>query len=466
MMYTFKLTTDGLQDDPIICELSQSLFDTPAKLEFIEAMHFVTQPELCLQHHLQQVIDNKSSLEQMIQDLFESNEQFQGRLYEKISKYRYELESADEQKLAKIKQKLTMDMKKRIEDSQYKDAYLKNFSPYLDRICENEMEVPGQYQRNKKPMPQYHAKIAKIDSYVKIMFSKLNPIKITMIGSDAKEYSFLIKFGEDLRLDQRLQQIFEIANQTLSNDLICRRKYLALKTYQVIPFSKSVGLIQWVDNTKSMREFIEFSCIDKTIARATENYSRWIKKMGRGLDSFRAILKKYSADEVISKMDELAKSVGADSLRKTFLTISPSLESFMSMRRNFISTYGTMCMVHWVMGVGDRHLENTLIEIKSGCCLGIDFGLSFGAGIDQLVPELVPFRLTRQILELLKPFTEKDSFATIMNNVLQSLKNEQGPLLASLDVFINESLDWNKDINKELRKENEENEEKRIGNGL
>ena len=37
-----------------------------------------------------------------------------------------------------------------------------------------------------------------------------------------------------------------------------------------------------------------------------------------------------------------------------------------------------MCIAHYVVGVGDRHLNNTLIDKTTGNCIGIDFGHAFG----------------------------------------------------------------------------------------
>ena len=33
------------------------------------------------------------------------------------------------------------------------------------------------------------------------------PKRITILGDDEKEYKFLVKGGEDLRLDQRIEQV-------------------------------------------------------------------------------------------------------------------------------------------------------------------------------------------------------------------------------------------------------------------
>lgn len=93
-------------------------------------------------------------------------------------------------------------------------------------------------------------------------------------------------------------------------------------------------------------------------------------------------------------------------------------------------------------------MKNTLVQIKSGRPIGIDFGLAFGAGLAIGVPELMPFRLTSQILGVLKPFSEHDLLALTMVNVLKALKNDKTSLIACMNVFVNESLDWDEYIRK------------------
>ena len=49
----------------------------------------------------------------------------------------------------------------------------------------------------------------------------------------------------------------------------------------------------------------------------------------------------------------------------------------------------------YLIGIGDRHLENFLVDTTDGEVLGIDFGIAFGSGVHLSIPELVPFRLTQ-----------------------------------------------------------------------
>ena len=55
----------------------------------------------------------------------------------------------------------------------------------------------------------------------------------------------------------------------------------------------------------------------------------------------------------------------------------------------------TFSIASYLIGVGDRHLENFLVDTTDGEVLGIDFGHAFGSAMHLVTPELMPFRLTR-----------------------------------------------------------------------
>lgn len=57
-----------------------------------------------------------------------------------------------------------------------------------------------------------------------------------MIGNDGERYKFLVKFGEDLRQDQRVEQLLQVMNNTLSENAYCCGRQLSLFTYTVSYF--------------------------------------------------------------------------------------------------------------------------------------------------------------------------------------------------------------------------------------
>lgn len=59
------------------------------------------------------------------------------------------------------------------------------------------------------------------------------------------------------------------------------------------------------------------------------------------------------------------------------------------------------CMLGYVVGLGDRHGENILLEIDSGRVVHVDFDCLFGKGMLLPRPETVPFRLTQNCVSAL-----------------------------------------------------------------
>jgi serine-protein kinase ATM len=58
-----------------------------------------------------------------------------------------------------------------------------------------------------------------------------------------------------------------------------------------------------------------------------------------------------------------------------------------------------MCLVGYILGLGDRHVQNILIDTKSAELIHIDLGVAFEQGRILPTPETVPFRLTRDIVD-------------------------------------------------------------------
>lgn len=69
------------------------------------------------------------------------------------------------------------------------------------------------------------------------MTSIRRPKRLIVRGDDERDHPFLVKGGEDLRQDQRIEQLFDVMNMILSQDAACSQRSLMLRTYQVIPMT-------------------------------------------------------------------------------------------------------------------------------------------------------------------------------------------------------------------------------------
>lgn len=58
--------------------------------------------------------------------------------------------------------------------------------------------------------------------------------------------------------------------------------------------------------------------------------------------------------------------------------MSTTPEAFLTLRSHFASSHALLCISHWILGIGDRHLNNFMVNTESGGMIGIDFGHAFG----------------------------------------------------------------------------------------
>lgn len=56
-----------------------------------------------------------------------------------------------------------------------------------------------------------------------------------------------------------------------------------------------------------------------------------------------------------------------------------------------------MSMIGYIIGLGDRHLDNILVDLTKGEVIHIDYNVCFDKGRSLRVPEKVPFRMTQNI---------------------------------------------------------------------
>ena len=97
-------------------------------------------------------------------------------------------------------------------------------------------------------------------------------------------------------------------------------------------------------------------------------------------------------------------------------------EQFIKLRRAFVSNYAVLSVGSYILGVGDRHLDNFLFDSTNGNIIPIDFGYSFGIGLGLTIPELMPFRLTQNFLELIYPLGIEGILRNSMIFALKTLR--------------------------------------------
>merc|ERR1711974_380852 len=82
---------------------------------------------------------------------------------------------------------------------------------------------------------------------------------------------------------------------------------------------------------------------------------------------------------------------------------SVTCDTWLERRTNFTRSLAVMSMVGYVLGLGDRHPSNLLLDKNNGKILHIDFGDCFEVAMTrEKFPEKIPFRLTRMLINAME----------------------------------------------------------------
>nr|AOZ57106.1 Serine threonine-protein kinase TOR [Saccharum hybrid cultivar R570] len=304
---------------------------------------------------------------------------------------------------------------------------LHSVSPELLKCRKLELAVPGTYAADSQ--------LVTIEYFVPqliVITSKQRPRKLTIHGSDGNDYAFLLKGHEDLRQDERVMQLFGLVNTLLENSRKTSEKDLSIQRYAVIPLSPNSGLIGWVPNCDTLH----------TLIREYRDARKIFLNQEHKL--MLAFAPDYDHLPLIAKVEvfqhALQNTEGND-LAKVLWLKSRTSEVWLERRTNYARSLAVMSMVGYLLGLGDRHPSNLMLDRYSGKILHIDFGDCFEASMNrEKFPEKVPFRLTRMLVKAMEVSGIEGTFRTTCENVMQVLRTNRDSVMAMMEAFVHDPL--------------------------
>jgi len=118
-----------------------------------------------------------------------------------------------------------------------------------------------------------------------------------------------------------------------------------------------------------------------------------------------------------------------------------SSESWLERRTNYTRSLGVMSMVGYILGLGDRHPSNLLLDRVTGKIVHIDFGDCFEIAMHrEKYPERVPFRLTRMLTFAMEVSNIEGSYRISCEAVMRVIRENKESLMAVLEAFIHDPL--------------------------
>merc|ERR1712137_562720 len=120
---------------------------------------------------------------------------------------------------------------------------------------------------------------------------------------------------------------------------------------------------------------------------------------------------------------------------------SKNAESWLERRLTYTRSLALMSMVGYILGLGDRHPSNLMLERINGKIVHIDFGDCFEVAMTRdKYPEKVPFRLTRMLIHAMEVSEIEGNFRTTCENVMRVMRTNKESLMAVLEAFVHDPL--------------------------
>ncbi|CUM52324.1 Serine/threonine-protein kinase TEL1 [Debaryomyces fabryi] len=266
--------------------------------------------------------------------------------------------------------------------------------------------------------------LERIDPRVTIATSGLSLPKIASFYlSNGSEHKVLLKHGtDDLRQDSIMEQVFEKVNNIFKKDKETRKRELKVRTYKAVPLGPETGIIEFVPNSIALIDSIRPYHMKIDILKA---------------DKARDLMKTcQSADktERYKTYDKISKKI-SPVLRYFFFDNYVTPDTWFDCRTSYTRGIATTSVVGHILGLGDRHCNNILLDKSSGEPIHIDLGVAFDQGKRLPIPETVPFRLTRDIVDGFGITGVNGVFNKSCEHTYRVLRQNKEHILAILDVL-------------------------------
>eukprot|EP00066_Takifugu_rubripes_P017315 XP_011606581.1 PREDICTED: serine-protein kinase ATM [Takifugu rubripes] len=261
------------------------------------------------------------------------------------------------------------------------------------------------------------------------------PKIIDCVGSDGKSRRQLVKGKDDLRQDAVMQQVFSMCSMLLQRNTDTRKRKLNIRRYKVVPFSQRSGVLEWCSGTVPIGQFLvdpdngahkrfrpqdwtNLNCRRK-MAAANQGFDEKLQAYSEVCKNFRPVFRYFCMERFLD----------------------PAV--WMEKRLAYTRSVATSSIVGYIVGLGDRHIQNILIDEQTAELVHIDLGVAFEQGKTLPTPETVPFRLSRDIVDGMGITGVEGVFRRCCEKTLEVMRNSQEALLTIVEVLLYDPLfDW------------------------
>lgn len=346
----------------------------------------------------------------------------------------------------------------------------------------------GRENKHNDVFPHFVPKMRAFSSQLQVMASKAKPKKLTAYAvpgtnfrrhrissrsdsnddrdGDIGEMHFLVKREAkgDLRKDARVQDLNNVINRLFSgssthNDSMPGHQFyrrLHLRTFSVVCLSEECGIIEWVPQTDSLRNLVSSSYNPQAKPHSNRRRGRRIANFAD--PKLRSAFQKSQDAYVKNGNLTLAAKIFEENCLKEFPPVLywwfihefKDAHRWFEARTNFTLSAAAWSAVGHVIGLGDRHSENLLVDKSCGECVHVDFDCIFDKGLQLPRPEVIPFRLTPNMLDAFGPTGAEGTFSGGLITAMKTLRDNRDILLSVLEPFLKDPvIDWKRQRNQQ-----------------
>jgi serine-protein kinase ATM len=283
------------------------------------------------------------------------------------------------------------------------------------------LHIPVRADRNYGSIPILKA----FDPTFTIAGGVSAPKIITILSSDGQRLKALLKGGnDDLRQDSIMEQVFSQVSNLLSDHRATRQRKLGIRTYKVLPLTMNAGIIEFVPHTIPLHEYSmpahqKYHPKDWKPSKCRKEISdAQSKSLTTRIQVFRTVCTNFHPV-----------------LRHFFFERFFNPDDWFDKRLAYSRSTAAISILGHILGLGDRHGHNILLDEQTGEVVHIDLGVAFEAGRVLPVPEVVPFRLTRDIVDGMGLSGVEGVFRRCCVFTLEALREDQYSIMTILDVL-------------------------------
>lgn len=230
--------------------------------------------------------------------------------------------------------------------------------------------------------------------------------------------------NDDLRQDAIMEQVFAQVSELLKTNKSTRQRNLKIRTYGVVPITDAAGVIEFVQNTQPLHDFL---------MPAHERYHPKDMKSSHCRAGI-AQVQHQSPEVRLKKYREITNKF-RPAMRYFFTEKFTNPDEWFVRRLAYTRSTAAISILGHVLGLGDRHGHNILLDAKNGEVVHIDLGIAFENGRILPIPETVPFRLTRDIVDGMGITKTEGVFRRCCEFTLEALRKESYTIMTILDVL-------------------------------